>query len=110
MSTPFRSLLFEKKPNLCVFCGYDKGLTADHIVPLSKGGKNAIENLQILCNTCNELKDNRYPYTIDDYVRERYPFMFYCYPCEIDQMNEPIREESTLSDLLSVDSLKKLKK
>lgn len=31
-------------------------LTIDHIVPLSKGGKNGLYNLQVCCNTCNKDK------------------------------------------------------
>lgn len=31
-------------------------LTIDHIVPLSKGGKNGLYNLQVCCNKCNHKK------------------------------------------------------
>lgn len=33
-------------------------LTLDHIRPTSKGGSNEVENLQTMCSTCNEAKDN----------------------------------------------------
>lgn len=35
-------------------------MTIDHIIPKSKGGKNEIENLQPMCNTCNAKKADRY--------------------------------------------------
>lgn len=48
--------------NRCLCCGREGNLTADHIVPLSKGGTNTIDNLQPLCKPCNSSKWNR---TID---------------------------------------------
>lgn len=40
----------------CLRCGRsepDTKLTVDHIVPLSKGGRNSIDNIQPLCLPCN---------------------------------------------------------
>lgn len=44
----------------CLICGTGKNLTIDHIKPVSLGGKNNIENLQVLCSACNQIKGNKY--------------------------------------------------
>jgi len=38
--------------------GEDVLMTHDHIMPLSKGGKNEFENTQTMCYRCNELKSD----------------------------------------------------
>ncbi len=35
-------------------------LTKDHVLPLTKGGTNAVENIQPLCLPCNQRKQNKY--------------------------------------------------
>ncbi len=46
----------------CLACGKKKKLTADHIIPVSKGGTSNIDNIQGLCTPCNSSKGAR---TID---------------------------------------------
>lgn len=48
--------------NICLKCGSDGKLTADHVIPISKGGANTIINLQPLCVSCNSSKHTK---TID---------------------------------------------
>lgn len=48
--------LCAKYDNKCLCCKQVKKLTIDHIIPLSKGGKHEIENVQPLCIECNKRK------------------------------------------------------
>ena len=47
----FNLYAFTKNKNLVL-------MTKDHIIPISKGGKNKIENYQPMCKPCNEKKSN----------------------------------------------------
>ena len=48
--------------NICLCCGEEKKLTADHVIPISRGGSNSIDNIQPLCQSCNSSKHTQ---TID---------------------------------------------
>lgn len=61
-----RAIAERSGSNACSYCGKETTRehgpdhllfpTADHIVPLSRGGANAIENMALACKGCNELK------------------------------------------------------
>jgi len=53
-----RLTVFRKDNFCCVYCGSLENLTVDHILPKANGGSNALENLQTLCKTCNDLKSD----------------------------------------------------
>jgi 5-methylcytosine-specific restriction endonuclease McrA len=44
----------------CAACGATEGQTMDHIIPLSRGGRHSIGNLQTLCGSCNYSKNRRF--------------------------------------------------
>lgn len=48
--------LCERYGNVCLACGKPGPLTQDHVIPLSKGGSNSIDNIQPLCDRCNKKK------------------------------------------------------
>jgi hypothetical protein len=57
-----KEVLWARDGGKCKFCDSREDLTIDHIRPLSYGGTHAIQNLQILCRSCNS---KRFPNGID---------------------------------------------
>ena len=54
-----RSIVLERDGHACTYCGSDKQLEGDHIVPLSRGGSNAFANLATACRPCNVSKGSK---------------------------------------------------
>jgi len=54
-----RGIVLERDGHACTYCGSDKQLEGDHIVPLSRGGSNAFANLATACRPCNVSKGSK---------------------------------------------------
>jgi 5-methylcytosine-specific restriction endonuclease McrA len=46
---------------VCHLCGKDGADTADHIIPVSRGGSDELENLRAAHKTCNRKRGNHSP-------------------------------------------------
>lgn len=62
VSNKIRFAVYERDGYRCRFCGSDFDLEIDHILPISKGGKSNVSNLQTLCHNCNYSKSNSVDY------------------------------------------------
>ena len=56
-----RPRIYKRDHYQCVYCGSNKDLTLDHVVPKSRGGGNEWTNLVTSCFKCNLRKGNRTP-------------------------------------------------
>lgn len=65
--TTFSSILTENKKlfmqgDTCAYCGAGSPLHWEHIIPLSRGGPDSIDNMVRACAQCNLTKGARDPY------------------------------------------------
>ena len=57
-----KSRLYRNQDGKCVLCNGQfnyENMEIDHITPRSRGGSDAVENLQLLCRQCNRRKSAR---------------------------------------------------
>lgn len=64
VSTLSRRIVRERAQLRCEYCHADERwqfirFTIDHIIPLSVGGSDEIDNLALACRNCNERRGNR---------------------------------------------------
>jgi 5-methylcytosine-specific restriction endonuclease McrA len=53
-----RRAVYERDGGRCVECGATFDLQYDHVLPVALGGATTLENLQLLCATCNKRKSD----------------------------------------------------
>ena len=56
-----RHRIYKRDGHQCVYCGSNRFLTIDHVIPKSRGGSNDWTNLVTCCNKCNVYKSDRTP-------------------------------------------------
>jgi 5-methylcytosine-specific restriction protein A len=69
-----RHVVLVEQP-VCAICGRKESVEVDHIMPVSKGGKDDRDNLQGVCRDCHEdktrkdlgLKNKQLPIGLDGY-------------------------------------------
>ena len=52
--------VLKRDAHLCAYCG-ERAATVDHILPISRGGRNTWTNTVAACHRCNARKANRTP-------------------------------------------------
>ncbi len=54
---PLRQTVFQRDDFTCAYCGVRGGrLECDHVIPISRGGTNEVDNLVTACCDCNRSK------------------------------------------------------
>lgn len=71
LSPDLKHRLFSAQKGFCACCRVSfaiEDLHLDHVMPLAKGGSHADENMQLLCQPCNQSKHAKHPV---DFMQER---------------------------------------
>lgn len=59
-SSAVREWLKEKEqPNRCIYCGAEKQLSIEHILPRDCGGEDITDNVVMVCKSCNSSKGKK---------------------------------------------------
>ena len=64
-----RGKLMDENP-VCFYCGEAvtwKRSTLDHVIPIARGGRDAVSNVVLCCRPCNNAKADR---TIDEWISD----------------------------------------
>lgn len=67
VNVPYRGVelsrvnIFKRDNYTCQYCGKDKDLSIDHVLPRSRGGGSTWKNLITACKTCNARKGDYTP-------------------------------------------------
>jgi CRISPR/Cas system Type II protein with McrA/HNH and RuvC-like nuclease domain len=72
-SQDVRKLLYDNVKGKCAICGKQllfSEITLDHIIPLNQNGEDEVENLQICCYQCNQMKGSILPVDLFQKVTE----------------------------------------
>lgn len=63
MTPALRKIVMVRDDYTCQICGKympdGVGIEIDHIIPVAKGGKTTVDNLQVLCSDCNKKKSDK---------------------------------------------------
>jgi len=79
-----KALVRKRDHATCHYCGrYAPGGEADHVIPLSRGGTDALDNLAWACATCNRSKGSK---TLQEYMSQEY------IPVDVDGECPELRE------------------
>lgn len=57
-----RREVLKRDSHSCQYCGSNKRLTLDHVIPVSKGGQHKWDNVVTACESCNQRKRDRTPH------------------------------------------------
>ena len=91
-----RNRIYKRDGHQCVYCGSNRHLTIDHVIPKSRGGSNDWMNLVTCCNKCNVYKSDRTPEEANMTLKKK-PYIPSVFSDVIYSSIEKIWEEFKLS-------------